>query len=280
MTMDRRTFIGTMAAGFLAQAVSLPAAADPLEELIGESPAIERVRRTIRKVAQPGGHRPNVVLAGETGSGKSLGADLLVRLGRPGRPLLSLSWAGPVTADQLFPLFQEARGGTLVLEEVDLLNPTEQIRLLEELARLGATTWVISTIRNPRQTMQAGLMRRDLYRFLAGVVIEMPPLRDRGDDVRLLAERLIGRYCHQYDLPATGLTPDASVYLVEYGWPGNVREISHQIERAVLLADDSGITAELLAPEGYFADDLSAGSHPSWPRDFALDAAPPSSTTL
>lgn len=277
--MDRRTFLGTMAAGFLAQAVSLPVAAAPLDELIGESPTIARVRRTIRKLARPGGPRPGVVLAGETGSGKSLGADLLFRLGRPGRPLLSLSWAAPVPTDKLFGLLQEARGGTLILQEVDILDPAEQIRLLEELGPLRSTTWVISTISNPYQATHTGWMRPDLYRVLSGAVIEMPPLRDRGDDACLLAERLIARYRRQYDLPAMNLAPDARAYLVTYQWPGNVRELSHQIERAVLLADDERITAELLAPEGYL-DHRMAGSHPSWPRALSFDAAAPSSTTL
>lgn len=277
--MDRRAFIATMAGGFLTQAVTLPAAADPLKELIGESPAIERVRRAIRKLTRPEGPRPSIVLAGETGSGKSFGADLLFRLGRPARPLLSLNWAA-VPPCLLFDVVQESRGGTLVLEEVEDLNPSEQRRLIEELAPLSATTWIISTIRNPRQTMQAERMRRDLYRLLAGVVIEMPPLRDRGDDVLILAERLIARYCLQHDLPPRGLTPDARAYLMQYIWPGNVREISHLIERAVLLADDWRITTDLLAPEYYLPPDLSAGSHPSWPRAFALDAADPSSTTL
>ncbi len=270
--MDRRTFIGAMAAGFLAQAVSLPAAADPLDELIGESPAIGRVRKAIRKLSRPGGPRPSIVLAGETGSGKSFGADLLFRLGRPSCPRMLVHW-GVAPFDLLFGLVRESRGGTLVLDEADMLLPADQARLLEELSSLRATTWVISTIRNPRQTMRAGWMRTDLYRLVADVVIEMPPLRDRGDDVLLLAERLIARYCRQYDLPAMRLTPDACVYLMEYGWPGNVRELSHQVERAVLLADEERITTELLAPEGY-------GSQPSWPRAFVLDAAEPFSTTL
>ncbi len=267
--MDRRTFLGTMAAGFLAQAVSRPVAAAPLDELIGESPTIARVRRTIRKLARPGGPRPSVVLAGETGSGKGLGADLLFRLGRPGRPRLSLNWDAPVPAVELFTLLQEARGGTLILHEVGILNPGGQIRLLAELRPLRSTTWVISTIRNPYPATYTGWMRPDLYRVLAGAVIEMPPLRDRGDDACLLAERLISRYCRQYDLPAMDLTPDARAFLVEYPWPGNVREISHRIERAVLLADDERVTAELLAPEGYLD-----------PRTFRLDAAELSSATL
>jgi DNA-binding NtrC family response regulator len=269
MSMHRLAFLGTMAAGFLAQAASLPVSAAPLDELIGESPTIARVRRTIRKLARPGGPRPSVVLAGETGSGKSLGADLLFRLGRPGRPLLSLNWAAPVPASKLFGLLQEASGGTLILQEVDMLDPAEQIRLLEELRPLSSTTWVISTIRNPHQATHTGWMRPDLYRVLSGAVIEMPPLRDRGDDACLLAERLIARYCRRYDLPAMDLTPDARAYLAKYPWPGNVLELSHQIERAVLLADDDRITAELLAPEGYVG-----------PRAFPLDAAEPSSTTL
>lgn len=279
MSMHRRAFIGTMAAGFLAQAVSLPAAADPLDELIGESPAVERVRRRIRDLVQPWGRRPSVVLAGDTGSGKSFGADLLFRLGRPGRPRLSLNWA-TAPADPLFGLLQESRGGTLILEEVDQLSPDEQSRLLEELGSVSATTWVITTIRDPDRTLQAGRMRRDLYQVLSGVVIEMPALRDRGDDVRILAERLMTRFCRQYDLPTMSLTSDARAYLREYHWPGNVREISCQFERAVLLADDRRITTDLLAPEYYVAPDPRAGSHPGWPRAFALDAAAPSSSTL
>lgn len=280
MTVDRRTFLGTMAVGFLAQAVSLPpAAAASLDELIGESPAIERVRRSIRRLAQPWRGRRNVTLAGETGSGKSLGADLLFRLGRPGRPMMDLNWAA-VPAELLFDILEEARGGTLIFDEADVLDPAEQRRLLAVLRPLSATTWIINKVRKPDVTMWGGHMRPDLYRLLADEVIEIPPLRDRGGDVLILAEGLIDRFSRQYDLPPATLTLAARQLLRTYPWPGNVRELSLQIERAVLLAEDSRITADLLLPEYYVTRQRMAGSQPSWPRAFALDAAAPSSTTL
>jgi len=280
MTMDRRTFLGTMAAGFVAQAVSLPAAAaGSLGELLGESPAIERVRRSIRRLAQPWSGRRNVMLAGEYGSGKSLGADLLVRLGRPGRPMMDVNWAA-APPELLFDMLGEARGGTLIFDEADVLDPTEQRRLLAALRPLSATTWIINKVRKPHVTMWGGRMRPDLYRLLADAIIEIPPLRDRGGDVLILAGRLIDWFCRQYDLPLAALTLDARELLGTCLWPGNVRELSHQIERAVLLTEDSRITADLLVPEYYVTRPRMAGSHPSWPRAFPLDAAAPSSTTL
>ena len=246
--MDRRAFICTTAGGALLGATRLPAR-DQLSELIGESPAIERVRQTIRTLVRPGGHPPSVVLAGEAGSGKGLVADLLARLGRPGHSPVALYL--PVIPDHLLSsLLQESKGGTLVLDEVDQLPPVGQLRLLEELGPLTADTWIISTIRDPEEAIRCGWLRDDLYRRLAAVFIEMPPLRDRGRDVLILAERLIAGFCLHYGRPSMSLTSDAKEQLMAYVWPGNVRELSHRIERAVLLADGSRITAALLELPG------------------------------
>jgi DNA-binding NtrC family response regulator len=278
--MDRRTFLGTMVVGFLAQAVRLsPASAVSLDGLIGESPAIEGVRRSIRRLAQPWSGRRNVMLQGECGSGKSLGADLLVRLGRPGRPMMDVNWAA-APPELLFGMLEEARGGTLIFDEADVLDPVEQHGLLEALRPLSATTWIINKVRRPSVTVRGGRMRPDLSRLLADEVIEIPPLRDRRGDVLILAKRLIDRFSRQYDLPPAALTLDARELITTYSWPGNVRELSHQVERAVILAEDSRITADLLGPEYYVTRQRMAGSQPSWPRAFPLDAAAPSSTTL
>jgi len=240
---------------------------DPLCGLIGTSPAIARVRETIRGLVRPGGKRPNVLLEGEAGTGKSLAADLLSHLGRAEAPIVAVNCAampesllgalllGPAPDDTGPPwikpgLLELVGGGTIVLEEVCHLPQAIKAVLPKALDQ---RTSIISTCNiDMDEALRHGYFGRALFRRLAAVRIVMPPLRDRGNDVLVLAHWLLARICAQERRPLMTLAPEVATRFLHYAWPGNVRELTHMLTRAVLLATGSVITvADLdLPPDG------------------------------
>ena len=253
---------------------------DVLAELIGESPSIETVRENIRRLVarQHGGRRlPSILIQGETGTGKGLVARLLHRAG-PRRTcafvdvncaaipetlleaeLFGFERGAFTDARRAKPgLFQTAHHGTIFLDEIGLLPEPLQAKLLkviEEQAvrRLGSTTsepvdvWIVSATNADLQvSMRERSFREDLYHRLAVVTLRLPPLRERGADILLLAERLLTQTCEEYGLPTKTLAADAHARLLEYAWPGNVRELSNVIERVALLAEGQTVTGDLL----------------------------------
>ena len=270
---------------------------DLLAELIGASPVIESVRENVRRLVsrQRGARRmASVLIQGETGTGKGLVARLIHRAGpRPDGPFVDVNCAA--IPDQLLEaelfgfergaftdarrakpgLFQTAHRGTIFLDEIGLLPETLQAKLLKVLEeqavrRLGSTTsepidtWIISVTNTDLQAaIRTGRFREDLYHRLAVLTMHLPPLRERGRDVLLLAERFLARSCADYGLPEKTLTPSARARLLAYPWPGNVRELSNVIERVALLADGDAVTGEMLAfPE--------APAAPATPRAAAV----------
>src|SRR5215472_6278924 len=255
---------------------------DELAELLGESPTIGAFRDKLRGLLarlRPGQRLPAVLLRGGTGTGKSLVARLLHRHGpRRLAPFVDVNCAaipdtlleaeffgferGAFTdARHAKPgLFQAAHGGVLFLDEVALLPDPLQAKLLtavEERAvrRLGSTrpepadAWVISaTNTDLNAAVRAHRFREDLYHRLAVLALELPPLRERGRDVLLLAERFLARTCAEYGLPLKRLDLGAEAHLLDYPWPGNIRELANVIERAALFTDTTVLTAESLGP--------------------------------
>jgi tetratricopeptide (TPR) repeat protein len=158
-------------------------------------------------------------------------------------------------------LFQAAHQGTIFLDEVGLLPDLLQAKLLTVLEerrvrRLGATeseridVWVLSaTNADLRVAVRERRFREDLYHRLAVLPITVPPLRERGRDILLLAEWFLARACQEYGLPARRLTADAETRLRAYRWPGNVRELGNVIERVALLAEGETVTASMLGLE-------------------------------
>jgi DNA-binding NtrC family response regulator/tetratricopeptide (TPR) repeat protein len=253
---------------------------DDLGSLIGASPAIEAVRSTVRRLTRggQGGRRPpSILLQGDTGTGKGLLAALLHRTGPRSRgPFVDVNCAaipdtlleselfgferGAFTdARQAKPgLFQTANRGTIFLDEIALLGAPLQAKLLKVLEegavrRLGSTrsevfdVWVISATNASLDTeIREGRFREDLYHRLAVLTLSMPALRDRGNDVLLLAEHFLTRTCAEYGLPRLVLTDDARAKLTTYAWPGNIRELANVIERASLLAEGTVLTGGML----------------------------------
>jgi transcriptional regulator with PAS, ATPase and Fis domain len=144
-----------------------------------------------------------------------------------------------------------ASSGTLFLDEIGNLSLSMQSKLLtaiekRKISRLGATSSIPIDVRlicatnaNIRQMVEEGTFRQDLLYRINTIEIHIPPLRERGEDVLLLADYFLQRYNHKYKKNINGLNRDAKQKLMRYAWPGNVRELQHAIERAVILSDAS-----------------------------------------
>lgn len=233
-------------------------------EIIGRSPALRRVMDLVERVAAT---RTTVLITGESGTGKERVARAIHRLSeRANGPFLVVnSGALPeaLMESELFGhekgaftgaqakhrgLFREAEGGTILLDEVGELPANLQVKLLrvlqERMVRpVGATQEVpvdvrvlAATNRDIEADVAAGRFRSDLYYRLNVIRIELPPLRDRREDVTLLAERFVRHFAEEMGKDIAGFTPDALRALQTYPFPGNVRELENVIERAVALA--------------------------------------------
>ena len=155
-------------------------------------------------------------------------------------------------------LFQTAHRGVLFLDEVGLLPAALQAKLLNAIEegsvrRLGSTrseridVWIISASNvDLRAAILERRFREDLYQRLAGLTLFLPPLRERGDDVIMLAEHYLARASADFSLPPRTLTSEARARLLGYRWPGNVRELANLMERAALLSDTPQVTAATL----------------------------------
>jgi two-component system response regulator AtoC len=238
--------------------------------LIGESEPMQRVKALARKVAQS--PTSTVLLTGESGTGKDLLAKVIhFGSARAARPFMNITCSAlPETLleSELFGhergaftdartqkrgLFEQADEGTVFLDEVAETVPTFQaklLRFLEEKAfrRLGSTSdikvdvrVIAATNQDLEKTVRDGKFREDLYYRLNVLRVEMPPLRDRGRDIVLLAEHYMRVFSQEFRRPVRRLTATAEQALLAYSWPGNVRELRNLIERAVLLAESEDL---------------------------------------
>lgn len=255
---------------------------DPLTSIVGRAPAIEALRAQIRRLAPfdtpQNPNAPTVLLQGETGSGKGLVARTLHATGGRARgPFVDVNCAAipeSMLEAELFGyeagaftdakrakpgLFETAAGGTLFLDEIDALPLALQGKLLKAIEektirRLGAVApqtvnvkLIAATQRDLGEMIAAGTFRADLYHRLAVVVLEVPALHARGDDVLVLAEHQLAQHAHAHGVAPKRLDDGARAWLVSHDWPGNVRELSHLMERATLLCPESDLDAATLA---------------------------------
>jgi len=249
-----------------------------LTELLGDSPPMAALRAKARQLLQHGHVRlPPILIQGETGAGKGLLARALqAGSSRANRPFVEINCAAlPATlleaemfgfergaftdARQAKPgLFQTAHTGTIFLDEIGLLPPALQAKFLKvvedkKVRRLGATrdevadVWILAASNeNLPAAVREGKFREDLYHRLSVVSLEVPPLRQRGDDIVMLAERFLARACADYGRPVAQLDAAARAALLAYEWPGNVRELNNVVERVALLSEAPVITEALL----------------------------------
>ena len=152
--------------------------------------------------------------------------------------------------------FEEANGGTLFLDEIGEMSLTLQTKLLrvlqeKEITRIGSNTpikincrIIVATHRNLKEDVKNGTFREDLFFRLYGLIIDLPPLRDRGKDVLILAKYFMDAFCKENQLPKKTLSDDAQQKLMAYSFPGNVRELKSVIELAIVLSNSNIITSD------------------------------------
>jgi DNA-binding NtrC family response regulator len=245
-------------------------------QIIGESGVMRRLLQAVSTAAPT---RATVLLQGESGTGKELVARALHdQSDRRDRPFIKLNCAalpeglvesalfghekGAFTGaiKRVAGAFERAHGGTLLLDEISEMRLDLQAKLLrvlqeQEFERVGGTTpihvdvRIIATTNRALATeAEAGRFRHDLYFRLSVIPIEIPPLRERGEDVPLLAYRFALHTAHETGKEFTGISPEALALLQRHDWPGNVRELQHAVERAVILS-----TGPVLLPNHFEA---------------------------
>ena len=258
----------------------MPPRLTSLADLIGQSPALTAVREKITRLVERQSETrrlPPILLLGETGTGKGLLARAIHKAGpRADGPFVDVNCAAiPETLleAELFGfergaftdarhakagLFQTANRGTIFLDEVGLLPDGLQAKLLkviEERAvrRLGSTrsepvdVWIITATNEDLATAtRQRRFREDLYHRLAVLTLWLPPLRERGEDILLLAEHFLAQACRDYDLEPKTFSPEARDALLRFSWPGNIRELANVIERVALLSETPLVTPEKL----------------------------------
>jgi DNA-binding NtrC family response regulator len=234
-----------------------------MKKLIGASPVMERLREDILDLGQADGH---VLIDGETGTGKTLVAHALHAVGgRSAKKFVTFSCAGREEHDlakRLFggdpdaqeqPLLEQARGGTLVLEDIEALPSALQARLLTWMNDQGTPpeTRVIAicNLQEQGKTCESAL-RPDLYFRLAAMKITLPPLRARGEDILLLFTQLSQQFSEEYGCEAPEVAAQEAAQLLQAPWPGNIRQLVNVAERSVLQSRrGTGSIASLLMAE-------------------------------
>jgi transcriptional regulator with PAS, ATPase and Fis domain len=252
----------------------------PFDQLVGESPEIESIRQQIRWLVQRGcrARRPlSIRIFGETGTGKTLVARSIHAAGpQADGPFIRVNCAALPEAlldAELFGveegeesgaqpvkpgLFRAATGGTILLDGLSQLTPHHQAKILDvlesrTLRRIGGTrdepvdAWIVAaSSRDALAGTPTSYFRDDRYHRPAVVSLRLPPLRQRGLDVLLLAERFMARACADYGAPPKTLAPSARAALLAHAWPGNVRELANVVDRVVLFTEATEVTAEIL----------------------------------
>ena len=245
--------------------------ARPGPKLIAESAAMRPVLELIQRI---GPSDANVFITGENGTGKSLVAQSLHNASpRTNKPLITVNTAGlaeGVFESELFGhvkgaftdaksdragRFELADGGTLLLDEIADVPMSQQAKLLRvvetgEFERVGSSKTrrvqvrvISATNTDLRKQIEAGRFRQDLFFRLNTIEIHLPPLRERLEDIPLLAKHYLAQHAQRYRKSLSGFEPAAMEALLRCSWPGNVRELNHALERAVLMARGPTVTA-------------------------------------
>jgi two-component system, NtrC family, response regulator AtoC len=265
----------------------------PFADIVGESPAIRAVLERARQIAALD-ETPPVLITGETGTGKGLVARTIHAIGpRASKPFIEINCTalpGTLMEAELFGyergaftdakesklgLFEAAEGGFLFLDEVgdvELALQGKLLRAIEErtVRRVGGirdrkidVRILAATNRDLERESQRERFRKDLYFRLAVILLRLPPLRERGEDILLLAEHYLRHFSAKYGRDVRQLEAGTREALRTYPWPGNVRELSHVIERAVLWSTGSTLDVEHLSLTGPTGVETAASSLPS-----------------
>ena len=252
------------------------------DQIVGDSPAMREMLGMAHKVAES--EVSSVLLQGESGTGKDLVAKAVhYHSSRADHPFVAINCAAlPSTLieSELFGyekgaftdakarkegMFEQAEGGTLFLDEIGELELSLQAKLLRVLEegsfrRVGGlkdlpldVRVIAASNRDLKSESEAGRFRADLFYRLSVIQIDIPPLRERGDDIRVLAEHYMSSFRTRLRKNVNEITPEALAAFADYAWPGNVRELRNVLERAMILEDGEAITTKYL-PRGLVGD--------------------------
>jgi DNA-binding NtrC family response regulator len=252
--------------------------------IIGSSPQLMKVLSIVRKVAKTDA---NILITGENGTGKELIAQEIHRLSNRSKEVLVTVDMGALTEtlfeSELFGhvkgaftdarenrqgKFEIAEKGTLFLDEIGNLSYHLQSKLLSalenrQITRIGSNQFIpidirliCATNKNPENMVQEGLFREDLLYRINTIHIELPPLRERGNDILILADFFLKKYTFKYNKPDIRINQQAQDKLLKYAWPGNIRELQHTIEKAVILAETN-----VLKPDNLFLKSTNNSFH-------------------
>lgn len=252
-------------------------------DMLGQSEVMIRIYNIIEAVAPSSA---SVLIVGDSGTGKELVARALhQKSSRSKGPFVALNCGAfprEILENELFGhekgaftgainekpgAFEQAHGGTLFLDEVAEMEPDIQVKFLRALEqrafrRLGGKKEVqvdlrvvAATNKNVEEALRDGKLREDLYHRLAVIPIFLPPLRERGSDVGLLAEEFLRRFAEEQGKNIEGFSEGALEYIASYRWPGNVRELKNSVERAVILAKGPVIEVSDMQPRHLAYDD-------------------------
>lgn len=243
-----------------------------LNDFIGRNPSMAEVKRLAYKASQT---MFNVIITGESGTGKSRLAKNIHNMGNPGAPFVEVNCnaiAPSLFESELFGyapgaftgaatggkagFFEEANGGTIFLDEIGEIPPDIQVKLLHVLQnkriyRVGSSKpidvnvrVITATNRNLEEEVRQGRFRQDLYYRINVFPICIPPLRQRKDDLYVLINSILSDICVRYDMKPMLLSEEALNKMMRYSWPGNVRELENVIERAITICDSPVIYSE------------------------------------
>jgi DNA-binding NtrC family response regulator len=260
--------------------------------IVGSSPKLVQVLNLVRKVAKTDA---NILITGENGTGKELIAQEIHRMSERAQEVMVNVDMGAITEtlfeSELFGhmkgaftdarenrpgKFEVADKGTLFLDEIGNLSFHLQAKLLaaiqnRQIARIGSNQMIpidirliCATNKNLESMVNEGLFREDLLYRINTIQIEVPPLRDRGDDILVLSDFFLKKYSSKYNKPTLRINQQAQDKLLKYSWPGNIRELQHTIEKAVILSEGN-----VLKPEDFFMRPLLSAKQTK--ADLTLD---------
>ena len=250
---------------------------------IFHSPQMKTVMKTIERIAPSD---VSVLITGESGTGKEVVADMIHTLSRRDKgPFIKINCAAlprELIESELFGsvkgsftgatedrkgLFRQAEGGTLLLDELSEMPIDTQSKLLRVLQERevrpvgGRTSFktdcriIAATNRNPEDAIKNGKLREDLFYRISAIKIQLPPLRDRRDDILPVARAFLKRFAAQADRVISDFSPEAAERLRRFDWPGNVRQLQNEIQRTILMCEGQIVEATDLS-----IDDANAGT--------------------